>query len=234
MNITQTKAYWNPLFERSKGAKNIELSSLASYSKNWFEITKVFGQSAPGFLKAIVTRLKSSSDEKETKCLEKTLQGAAIIALDDLGCNRGSEHSGEAGTIHYRMFEKMCAPISGLFTGSIEVTTASLSKEIENLFDGEVVHGLAVFAVVEAIAFNIVDSQLHLFKNVENRVFDDKDLTYIEMHREIEGEHAKESTSIAEEYLSVFPGDRQVFEDSCRRLCSLFEDFFTAMEKVVF
>lgn len=236
-NIRETTAYNNPFFQKCEGVRQIEYERTLAYAQNWFRVTKCFGLNAASFLRTIVEEIHVTCDSEKVAALENILQGSAAIASDDLGLFRGNETSLQSGTIHYRMFERMCRPLGDCSGGKPTTETLVLEDLISNKFANSTCGGVAIFAVVETIAWNIVDSQLPLFLATTKdgrRLFQKDNLDYVTLHLEIEGEHADESSSMVEVFLSAFPDQKDELDREITELCDTFGNFWSSIESLIF
>jgi hypothetical protein len=224
--VITSNAFNNAFFGVALAAKAVSRGFLIEYSRNWLAVTETFGLNAASYLSVIVREIERHTG-RERLILEELLQETAAIAADDLGLFRGSESAEGKGTIHFRMFERMCdKKLSGWKEKSILPETEILLRLIRESFQS-LASGMAVFLVVENIAWNIVNVQRALFE--KSQIFQREELGYINLHLQIEGEHGEESSNFTRKFFAAFPHQKKAVENAVQKLCKAFGDFWESL-----
>jgi len=220
------------LFSRRK---NMPAAKVLRYAEEWYAITETFGLAAASYLAVIVAEIQISTGKRRL-ILEELLQRSAAISSDDLGLFRGACGDSDKGPIHFRLFERMCKKLGPVAIPEKDLLpeTLRLRHKIDQLFQ-TLTGGIAVFRVVEPIAYKIVEHQLPLFlaaRRDSSKVYRRKELDYILLHLEIEGEHAEESAALANLLLES-GGKRDDLRKDVEDLSRLFGYYWRAIERHV-
>lgn len=234
--IEENGAMPKRLLTRFSGLTHVSVAQAIRYGREYYMLSEAFGLGAAGYIGVVASEVRTAQGRRRS-ILEELLQQATSIFADDLGLLRGAYGGGDRGLIHYRLFEQQCRKI-GLVAGSTThlPETVQLLAVIRDPF-GTMPGGISVFKVIETIAYKVVEHQVPFFLAIEDenkaKVYALEDLSYTNIHLEIEGEHAAESNDLVQLLLEIGVSE-DVLAATVVYLSARLGAYWNALERHVF
>lgn len=229
-----TAAYQNRFFRRAGDA--VAAEKICTLVRNWFPITQAFCQGLTVYCAQLVEAIRRTDRERRCR-LEAALLTPLAILAEEFGLGR----HGVDG-IHYRMFARLGEPLN-MTLDALRNDGANRLAETRILVTGieaamqDVFAGAACIRVVEATAYNIVESFDKIFRFREGDdgsfLYSDHQLEYITLHLVLEKEH----DSMSADFICTLretDDDENRISAGIEHMCGLFGNYWEAMACEVF